>query len=460
MMRTFHRLAPTAILAALLTTGCDLDVPDLNNPGISDLEDNPTRAAVSAASTGLLIGNRRNTAQANGLVSQLGILGRESYNFDQADPRYIGELLQGQLNQGSPFGGNFWTLPYANIRLANVIQGAIDRVPDFSDAERAALRGFTQTIEALDLLEIANTRDTNGGVIDTDRELGDELGEIVDKPALFAEIVRLLDDAATELAAGGDEFPFALSRGYAGFDTPMEFRTFNRAIRARVAAYLEDYAGVLTALDMSFINEMPTITIADLETGVYHAYSTGPGDQVNNLINPNIFAHPSLMTDAMSNGATIDARFTRKIEVLPVDEGGSAGGLASNLAFTIYGGPGAPVPIIRNEELILLQAEALFFTGNVMGAMTALNEVRTLSGGLTAIAGSPAEEAFVTALLYERRYSLMFEWGHRWIDARRFGRLEDLPLDMPEHVRNERYPLPLSECNARPGEPACMLGSL
>ena len=43
---------------------------------------------------------------------------------------------------------------------------------------------------------------------------------------------------------------------------------------------------------------------------------------------------------------------------------------------------------------------------------------------------------------------------------RRFGRMMTLPLDMPDHVRNVRYPIPLAECNARPGEPACELGSL
>lgn len=453
------RSTGAAVLAALAlaSSGCDLDVPDLNNPGIDQLEENPTRAGVVSACTGLIIGNRRNVARANGFITQLGILGREAYNFDQADPRYVGELLEGTLNAGSPFGGNFWTFPYANIRLANIIQRAVPRVADLAPEEASAILGFSKTIEALDLLEVAVTRDTNGGVIDTDRPLDEGLGAIVDKPAMLAEIARLLDEGAGELAAGGDEFPFALSGGYAGFDTPMTFRTFNRAVRARVAAYQEDYPAVLAALGESFLNAMP-MSLADLDLGVYHSFSTNSGDTPNNLINPNIYAHPSLQTDAMMSGANVDARFARKIEV--TDTPGSAQGLTSDLVFTIYGGPSAPVPIIRNEELILLQAEALFFTGDVPGAVTALNEVRTLSGGLTAIAGTPTEEAFVTALLYERRYSLMFEWGHRWIDVRRFGRLEDLPLDMPAHVRNERYPIPLSECNARPGEPACMLGSL
>src|SRR5690606_37228404 len=56
------------VLAAALAAvpGCDLDVPDLNNPGIGDLTENPTAAAVSSAATGLVIGNRRNRASANG----------------------------------------------------------------------------------------------------------------------------------------------------------------------------------------------------------------------------------------------------------------------------------------------------------------------------------------------------------------------------------------------------------
>ena len=135
--------ALAATLSLLSVTACDIDVPDLNNPGIDDLVANPTRAGVSAACTGLLIGNRRNRAQANGYIAQLAILGREAYNFDQADPRFIGELLEGTLQAGSPFGGNFWGGPYGNIRLANIVQRAVENVADFTPDEKAAIRGFS-----------------------------------------------------------------------------------------------------------------------------------------------------------------------------------------------------------------------------------------------------------------------------------------------------------------------------
>ena len=452
-MRTITTFTLALLTAgSVFVAGCDLDVPDLNNPGLDELEENPTPEGVGAACTGLVIGARRNHSQANGFVAQLGIIGREAYNFDQADPRFIGELLQGELSRGSPFGGNFWAGPYANIRLANVVLRAVEQVAEFTAEEKSAIRGFTKTMIAHDLLEVIVTRDTNGAVIETDLPL-EELGAIVDRAAVYAEIARLLDEGAADLAGGGDEFPFALSSGFAGFDAPPTFREFNRALRARAAAYTEDYAAVLSALGESFMDETAT-SVAGLDTGVYHAYSTSPGDTTNNLINPNIYAHPSIETDAEAG----DLRFARKVAM--TDEPGSAQGLTSDLVFTIYTGPSSPAPIIRNEELILLAAEARFFTSDFAGATAALNAVRTGSGGLTAYTSTQMEPIFLDRLLYEREFSLLFEWGHRWIDARRFGRLDSLPLDMPDHVRNVRYPIPLAECNARPEtEPACALGS-
>ncbi len=233
---TMRKTITTLVLCAAVA-GCNLDIGDLNNPSIDELQDHPTAPLVESAATGLLIGNRGNMAAANGYVVQLGILGREAYNFDQADPRYITELLQGPLSAGSPFGGNFWLLPYTNIRLSNVVLGAVDKVAELTAEDRAAIKGFAKTMQALDLLEVIVTHDTNGGVIDTDKPLDGPLGAIVDKPAVYAKIASLLDDATVDLDAAGATFPFALSSGFTGFDTPATFRTFNRAIRARVAIY-------------------------------------------------------------------------------------------------------------------------------------------------------------------------------------------------------------------------------
>lgn len=456
---TFWSLVATAaVLVPLAATGCDLDVGDLNNPGLDELEENPTRVNVGAASTGLLIGNRRNHAAGNGYVVQFGILGREAYNFDPADPRFVEELLEAELSKGSPFGGNFWQQPYRNIRLANLIQEAVARVADFSDAERSAILGFSTTIEALDLLEVWTARDTNGIVIDTDRKIEDGVAPIVDSTTAITEIARLLDEGRDQLANGGDAFPFAFSNGYAGFTTPATFLKYNRALAARVAVYARKYDAALAALAESFISDANQ-TLGTLDTGVYHSYSTAGGDQTNGLIAPSIYAHPSVTAQAKAGDARV-ARKTAKAE-----EDGGSGMLASTIAFTLYKSPESPLSVIRNEELLLLRAEARWFANapDFVRAREDLNLVHKLSGGFAAdISPAPPDgdnAAFTTELLYERRYSLLFE-GHRLIDVRRFGRTSELAIDQPNHELNIRWPIPQAECNARNAEPACDKSSI
>ena len=66
----------------------------------------------------------------------------------------------------------------------------------------------------------------------------------------------------------------------------------------------------------------------------------------------------------------------------------------------------------------------------------------------------PANPAtFKQELFKQRRYSLLWEGGHSWIDARRLGFLDQLPLDsppnFPAHRMNEFFPIPVAEMDAR-----------
>ncbi len=448
-----------ALSLSPLLGACDLEVQDLNNPSLEELENNPTPSLLNSAATGLIAGHRIGVGAANGYVIQLGILGREAYNFDTADPRYINELLTGSLAKGSPFGGAFWVAPYANIRQANIVIRGADNVMEYPPATRSAIKGFARTFIALDLLRVIITRDTIGAVVDVDKPLGDPLGPIEPKAAVYAAIAKHLDDAKADLVAGGTvKFPFSVTRGFAGFDAADTFLKFNRAIRARVAIYMGDGAGALTALNESFINPMPANQAA-LDVGPVFVFSANSGDTANAMGATSIWAHPKLSTEAQTNGAVKDARFTRKITV--ESSPGSGGGLTSNLRLNAYSRTDSTVPIIRNEELILLRAEAELLTGMLPQAIIDLNTVRTLSGGLTALDPTSTADQIRAEIIYNRRYSLLMEGGHRWIDIRRFGISTAPLLDiLATHQFNTRYPIPQGECDARPGEAACMLRSV
>lgn len=447
LSKRFTRVVAAVAMLVFASACKDLVVPDYNNTSLDDLTNNPTPTKIAQTSQGLLVGTRVGIGEQNGYVSLLGIVGRESYNFDPADPRFITEMLIGPLDGGSPaFGGNLFAAPYRNIRNANLLLGAVDKVVGLTATQKSAVQGFAKTIQALDYLHVVNTRDDLGAPIEVNIGPTDDPAPIVPKAAVFAQIVTLLDDGLTALNAGGAAFPFALSPGFADFDTPAEFAKFNRALKARVEAYQGNYANALTALSGSFLD-----TSAPLTLGAYHSYSTGSGDTPNALFDPTgraILAHPSIVTDAenKANG-TADARLLAKVGQLPDPH--TVQGVTSDRVFTIYNSNVAPIPIIRNEELILLRAEARWFTTDPVGALSDINLIRTSSGGLAPRGPFVNQADFVTELLKQRRYSLLFEGGHRWIDTRRFGLLSTLPKALPAHTVPSRFPFPEAECLAR-----------
>ena len=441
------RRACVALLSVLACACTDITVPDYNNPGLEAVESNPTPSAIRNLATGLLIGARLDQTTRTSYVAQLGIIGREAYILDGSDPRFVSELLIGPLTNSGAYGGGLWGTRYQSIRNSNILLNALETVSDDPIAgipaqQKEAIRGFAKTIQALELLLVINTRDVNGAPIDVNTEVSAPPAALANKAQVFARINQLLEEGRVHLAAGGATFSFPLSPVFAECNTPAKFLRFNRAIKARVSVYQKNYAQALTELAASFLDPSAPLTL-----GAYHTYGSGSGETINELTNPNIYAHPSIVSDAeLRPNGTPDLRLSkvRKVEAKTVS------GLTSDLGFTMYTSATSPVPVIRNEELILLRAEARWFTGDKVGALEDINLIRVQSGGLAPLTAMPASDAdFVTELLKQRRYSLLFEGGHRWIDARRFGRLEQLPKDAAGHTVHSAYGIPEAECLAR-----------
>lgn len=460
--RTLRAFA--AALALVVASCSDLTVPDLNNPGLGDLQNNPTRAGILTASTGLLLGARANWGAQNGPVAILGIVGREGYNFDAADPRFVTSMLIGPLSGGDPaFGGNLWGLHYLNIRNANIVINATNAIVTDPSAgltvgEKEGVLGFAKTILAYELMNVIGTRDSSGAPIDVDRDPTADPAPVATRTEVYTHINNLLDSAYTHLTTAGAAFPFALSTGFTGFNTPATFATANRALRARAAVYQDDWAAALTALSLSFVD---TLT-RPLTDGIYHTFGSGSGDATNGLFDPDaraLHAHPSMETDAqLQPGGARDLRFLTKIDSLFDDDGNHdtnvVQGIPSHLVPAVYGSPTASIPIIRNEELILLRAEANIGSAQLAAAVDDINYIRVNSGGLAPYAGAVTAPALLTELLYNKRYSLFWEGGHRWRDLRHYGLLGTMPQALPTHRRFNRFPFPINECTPRATPPA------
>ena len=121
----------------------------------------------------------------------------------------------------------------------------------------------------------------------------------------------------------------------------------------------------------------------------------------------------------------------------------SLNGLSSDRDIWVYTGSTVPIPIIRNEELILIYAEANIQNNDLPDAVTAINTIRE-AHNLADYSGALTQPALITEMLLQRRYSLFCE-GHRWIDVRRYNLLGQLPIDRVGDQVWSEFPLPVSE---------------
>ena len=442
-----------ALVAVGFAGACsDVTVPNYNNPSLEQLTNTPTVGTVNTAIIGMTINLRGRVGTE---ASAMGILGKESYNLDQAEPRNVLSYLQGPIEPGGFVQDLSWTTGYRNLRQGATILDAVDKVAEYTAPQKEAIRGFVKTIMAIELLTQIRIRDTVGIMVDISADPAAPLGAIVGKDAALAKIASLFDEAKTHLAAGGAAFPFALHSGFTGFNTPATFLLFNRAMKARTEVYRKQWALALTAISESFI-DATTTTTASLSRGPAHVFTTSSGDAINPLFDPTpatLYVHPSVL-----NGAQLRANGQPDLRLSSKTSPGTTRvvqQVQGTHRFTIYGSNVAPIPIIKNEELILLRAEARYQSGDVAGALSDINFIRVNSGGLAPLTGFANSTAFVDELLYNRLYSLLFEGGHRWVDARRYGRLAQLPR-LNTAIAEKTFPwvmFPIDECNQRQPAP-------
>jgi hypothetical protein len=314
--------------------------------------------------------------------------------------------------------------------------------------------------------------------IDVDRPITAEPAPFVSFAEALNAAADLMDEALADLQAGGGAFPFTVAPGYTGFTTPSTFAQFNRALAAKMAVHRATFvdctacwAEAQTALNASFVTTagLP----GSLANGVYFSYSTASGEPNNPvsepLTNNRLWVHPSVISGAQAQAdGSPDLRLTTKV---------MAAGRTRNLNELIgtqkpvlfnattdkaQADLGADIPWISNEELLLLRAEIRWNTGDRQGAIDDLNLVREHAGGLepTSVTAGSSDDAFVVELLYNRLYSLMWTQGTRWLDARRYDRLDTLPVDRAGDSVFENMIIPSNECSARNlDDPCSPLGS-
>lgn len=427
-----------ALSVAAAVTACspDLTVPNLNDPSAGGAV---TRSTIVADAQGLLDQLRQMATQG---VRFTGVLGRESYDLRPQEPRPYSDYLIGPRDPNSFGATAFFGTNYTAIVNARTTIADVAGVSDMTAEEKAAVRGWAQIVEAYAYAQLAMFHPGFGAPLEPPADPTGELAPVATQQQLFDRAFALYDSAQAHLQQAGSGLPFSLLPGSAGFSTPAGLIQLDRALKARVLKYNGKWADVLAALQSSFLDtSKPSTSGAWLD---YGSESPNPFSGV-----PTDYIHPRIRAEAQTQpDGSPDKRVPAKLKAIAPYTFQEA--TASDVP-NVYPSATSPFPLIKNEELILLRAEAELAQGNTAAALADVNVVRQGSGGLAPLAAAevPTNDALLDEILYEKRYSLLWEGGFTWLDALQYAKLDLLPKAAPDHVVFDRLGWPSNECLAR-----------
>lgn len=450
-------------LVATLALGACVDstgVPDLNNVSAETLKGGLNPANAQLLITGLLNQHR---GSVNGNYIKFGeTMGRDAYRMDKAEPRYLTEFLSATAPDNGSFTGQGNFSPFfVTIRAANTLITAANNATDASGldaAARAGILGVARTVKALSYFNVLEYRDSVGMPVDLDRDINADPAPWVCKPDVMEYISALLDSANTDLGAAGSGFVFSLPAGFkAVAGTPAGFAQFNRGLKGKVEIYralshqkptgATSFNAAVAALGQSFMNPAGSMT-----AGVFHVFSTASGDATSGLVDAALHLNP-LVHDSIQAGDTRASKIVT--QAAPYTQ--AVSGVTISTPYDFAGSLGSssltrPQPLMKNEELLLLRAQAAIGLNDLVTAATYINTVRA-AYGLGNVGPFATADAAISALLYEKRYSLLMDGPQRMVDLRAYSRLNGtyLRAEIPGDIYTSALPVPINELNARGG---------
>ena len=466
-----------ALTTAVLAAGACKDstnVLPLDAPSVESLDRPLVRSSLQFLATGALAQDRAGVVGTPTYLILAAIMGRDAIRVDTSEPRYVGETLATNPDPGSFAGGGGFAGFYTAIRAENSIIKALATAADgeFSDAEIAATSGFFRTLKGLDYMRLIELRDTVGVPIQADDN--DTVTDVSCKTTVLNYIASLLDSANADLiaAGGATKVPFVLPTGFTAFgrdySTSTNLQKFNRGVKGKIDVYRAiNRKNKQTARATDAIAELTfalggaapgAVPASQFSFGPYYKFVIGGSEATPNNVSD---TRLGLNTLVQSSILSTDTRVSKIVTRTTLSGQGLLNPTAITCAFCTANTANQerPLGILRDEEIVLLRAQAYIEAGDLGSALADINSVHTAYGN-PAWPAFASKDAAITALLYDKRYSLLMEGPQSWVDNREYGRLNTTFFRKETNTDpyNAAFPLSRAELNARglTVNPACV----
>ena len=439
----------STMAACFFLISCDsfveVDLPNSQLTGKAVFEDIVTANAAMAGLYAKMRSNGILTGNSTGLSCYLGLYADE---FDYYQQNAVSNFYTNSLFAGEPGVSDIWNQSYNQIYSANAIMEGVSKSTTLAEAEKKQLRGEVLFVRALLHFYLVNLYDAIPYITTTDYKQNSTVSRMPTS-AVYGLIVNDLEEAIS-----------LLSENYVSAERIRPNRSTAQALLARVYLYMGSYpeaanaaSAVLnsplyiweTDLDKIFLKEstttiwefMPNAAGVNTEEGDLYIFAAGPPPIVGlkpnfvNAFEPND-QRKVHWTTAVTDGTTTWYHASK------YKQESSTG---NSVEYSI---------VFRLSEQYLIRAEARARQGDLIGAKEDLNLIRN-TAGLSNTSDVTGDE-IITDILNQRRFELFTEFGQRFFDLKRTGKLDQtLSASKPGwNTTDGLWPLPALELGANP----------
>ncbi len=350
---------------------------------------------------------------------------------------------------------SFWSEAYQYIYTANAcIEGLSDSNSAVSTAVRSQMIGESEFIRAFCHFYLTNVFGDVPLITTTDY-VANRYAKRTAQSAVYAQIITDLKDAESRLNAD-----YSVVQGG---ERVRPIKWAAAALLARVYLYTGDWMNAESQATMvintGLYSLIPDLTQVFLKNSQETIWSLRPVLAGQNTSDAQTFLltaapSPSLLNVSLQNKLLSAFEAGDKRRSVWVDSLATGGttyyfpykyrvGIPANGTITEYS------MVLRFAEQYLIRSEARAEQGNLSGAASDLDLIRSRAGlgGTTAA----TQGDMLTAILHERQTELFTEWGHRWLDIKRTNSVDsvmtvDCPLKNTKWTTTAQlWPIPLTE---------------
>lgn len=369
------------------------------------------------------------TGFASGNILSITFLGNtladDAIEYSITNDRY--NFYTNGLRADNGTNNSIWTSAYKQLYNANTLLVGIKDNMHLSKETKNRITGEAKFLRAFIYYYLVHLYDEVPLVLTTDYHINQSLAR-TSVGEVYIQIQKDLEEALTYL-------PEDYTHSKGEHIRPNKYAAYT--LLARLALWKEkysqaiDYASEVIDSKKYELPKLEKVFKANSTESIWQLVPVVPntgayeGSQFileNNPAVPNNSASQSLTNDFLSIWQTDDLRYQNWIGVYT--EGVDDYYYPYKYKIKTGGDSEEYSMVMRLAELYLIRAEAFAKSGNMQLALDDLNSIRNRADlpNLT-IADITNIEQMV---LEERRRELFSEWGHRWLDLRRFGKIDEV----------------------------------